>query len=172
MEHDIPHPAIAGTAHHVRARFADSDRLQDALAQLSMAGFDRADLSLPEQQVPSRATPETVARPADTDEDARQLRTVHSSTGAAVAAMAAVGVTLATGGGAAPAVAAAIAAGGVTGGGIFAITSVFNAGEQNTRDRDAADGTLILAVRAGDAAQQEKAASILRAAGGTDLVRF
>lgn len=172
MPQDIPQPAATGAVlHEVRAHFDDSARLQDAVGKLSLAGFDRADLSVPTSDPTAAATPETSARPADTEEDARQARTVHTSTGAAIAAMAAAGVTLATGGAAAPAVAAAIAAGGLTGGGIFAISSAANADEQNTRDVDAAAGRLVLSVRAPTRARQEEAESILRAAGGTDVVR-
>ncbi len=159
-----------GVPHEVRAHFDDPDWLQDAVSSLSLAGFDRADLSVPESSG-TATTPETAARPADTEEDARQARTVHTSTGAAVAAMAAAGVMLATGGAAAPAVAAAVAAGGAAGGGIFFISSAANAGEQNTRDADAAAGRLMLAVRAPTPARQAEAEGILRAAGGTGLAR-
>ncbi|MDR3538696.1 MAG: hypothetical protein P4L71_19530 [Acetobacteraceae bacterium] len=71
----------------------------------------------------------------------------------------------------APAVAAAVVAGGAVGGGIFAISSVANAGEQDTRDADTAAGRLMLAVRAPTPARQAEAEAILRAAGGTDLMR-
>lgn len=164
-------PAATGASlHEVRAHFSDSARMQDAVSQLEMAGFDRADLSLPEsdQQVD---TPETGARPVDTEADARQARTMGTSTGAAVAALAAAGVTIATGGAAAPAIAAALAAGGVAGGGIFAISSAANSGEQSTRDQDAAAGELVLSVRAPTPERQEQAEAILRAAGGSDLTR-
>jgi hypothetical protein len=157
--------------HRVQGHFRDSATLQRAVDKLSMAGFDRADLSLPEPSADGRATPETAARPADTEADARQFRTVQTSTAAAAAAMAAAGITLATGGAAAPAVAAAVAAAGVAGGGIFAVSSAVNAGEQNTRDTDAAAGMLVLSVRAPTPARQEQAEAILLAAGGTDLVR-
>ena len=51
-------PAI-GALHEVRAAFDDPDAMQEAVAPLEMAGFDRADLSLPEALLPAeRATPE------------------------------------------------------------------------------------------------------------------
>lgn len=163
------HPSdSAALLHQVTAHFSDSDRLQEAVSQLSMAGFDRADLAIPSG---GGATPESSARPADTDEDARQARTMHTSTGASIAAMAAAGITIATGGAAAPAIAAAVAAGGLAGGGIFAISSAANSGEQDIRDQEAANGSLMLSVRAPTPQRQEQAETILRSAGGTDVVR-
>jgi hypothetical protein len=145
--------------------------MQVAIDTLELAGFDRADLNLP---APDEAatTPETRARPAATDEDARQVRTVHTSTGAAMAAMAGAGITLATGGAAAPAVVAALAAGGVVGGGIFAVSSMANHAEQSVRDAHADRGILVLSVRAPDPVRQQEAEAILRAAGGTGLTRI
>ena len=55
------------------------DAMQAAVAGLEMSGFDRADLSLPEAMPPAeRATPEAGAKPVDTEEDARQTRTLHT----------------------------------------------------------------------------------------------
>jgi hypothetical protein len=94
--------------HEVRATFATPDLMQNAITQLEMSGFDRADLSLPEVNPPEEfATPEAGARPADTEEDARQARTLQTSAAAAIAAMAAGGAVIATGGAVAPAIAAA-----------------------------------------------------------------
>jgi len=79
--------------HEVRASFASADAMQSAADRLAMSGFDRADLSLPQVDVPpEQATPESSAKPADTDEDARQARTLHTSMGASIAALAAAGV--------------------------------------------------------------------------------
>src|SRR5215469_13550407 len=88
-------PAI-GALHEVRAAFGDPDAMQQAVARLEMCGFDRADLSLPEAG----------AKPVDTDEDARQARTLSTSSAAAAAGLAAAGAVIASGGAAAPAVAA------------------------------------------------------------------
>jgi hypothetical protein len=159
-----------GSLHEVRAHFSDADRMQAAIDKLALAGFDRADLNLPVSNA-AGTSPETRARPADTDEDARQARTMHTSTGAAIAAMAGAGVTLATGGAAAPAVAAAFAAGGLVGGGIFAVSSMANSGEQSLRDAHASAGMLVLSVRAPDPVRQQEAEAILQAAGGTELTR-
>ena len=72
--------------HEVRATFASAEAMQNAADQLALHGFDRADLSLPNVDAPpENATPEAGASPADTEEDARQARTVHTSIGASIA---------------------------------------------------------------------------------------
>lgn len=136
--HAKPGPAI-GEVHEVRARFADPDAMHNAVEQLALSGFDRADLSLPDVVPPAdRATPEAGAKPADTEEDARQARTLHTSGAAAAAALAAAGVVIGTGGAAAPAVAAAVIGGGLAGGAAFAVSSAANDGEQADREIRAA----------------------------------
>ncbi|HEX3404108.1 MAG TPA: hypothetical protein VHT74_27685 [Acetobacteraceae bacterium] len=162
-----PGPAI-GDIHEVRASFRDPDALQDAVEQLELSGFDRADLSLPEANPPGeRATPESGAGPVDTEEDARQARTLHTSGAAAAAALAAAGVVIGTGGAAVPAVAAAVVGGGLAGGAAYALSSVANEDEQQNRESKAASGTLILSVRAMTAAKRDEAAAILRNNGAT-----
>ena len=162
-------PAIA-KAHEARAHFTDPDAMQAAVAQLEMSGFDRADLSLPEAMPPvERATPEAGAKPVDTEEDARQARTLHTSGAAAVVGMAAAGVVIASGGAAAPAVAAAVVGGGVAGGIAYALSSASNDDEQMEREEKAASGMLILSVRAPTIERRAEAASILRAAGGWEV---
>jgi len=159
-----------GTLHEVRATFDTPEAMQAAVAQLETSGFDRADLSLPATAgVSEKATPEGSARPVDTEEDARQARTLHTSGAAAVAGMAAAGIVIATGGAAAPAVAAAVLGGGLAGGAAFGLSSIANEGEQADRDTPAAGGTLVLAVRAQTAERRAEAESILRTAGGTQV---
>ncbi|MGC1410810.1 MAG: hypothetical protein WA864_17915 [Acetobacteraceae bacterium] len=158
-----------GTLHEVRANFSDPDAMQDAVARLETSGFDRADLSLPEAMPPTETTPESGAKAVDTEEDARQARTLHTSGAAAAVGMAAAGVVIATGGAAAPAVAAAVVGGGVAGGIAYALTSASNEGEQMDREQKAAHGALVLSVRAPNAVKRAEAETILRAAGGTDV---
>jgi hypothetical protein len=156
--------------HEVRARFDDADAMDRAVASLEMSGFDRADLSLPEA-MPSRGedTPEAGAKPVDTEEDARQARTLHTSAAASLAGMAAAGVVIATGGAAAPAVAAAAVGAGLAGGLAYGLSSTANHGEQVDRDQRALVGELILSVRTSSAAKREQAKAILREAGGAEL---
>jgi hypothetical protein len=157
---------VIGDLSEVRATFAAPELLQNAIARLEMSGFDRADLSLPEVNPPAEfATPEAGARPADTEEDVRQARTLHSSAAAAIAAMAAGGAVIATGGAVAPAIAAAVAGGGLFGTAAYAISSE----EQNDRARKAATGTLVLSVRTPTEAKQGDAEAILRSAGATSV---
>lgn len=154
----------------VRATFASSDQMQDAVGKLSMSGFDRADLSLPSPAlVAGRETPEEGTKPAATESDARQMRTLGASTAAAAAAIAAAGITVATGGAAAPAVAAAVVAGGAVGGSVFAVQGSAQKTEQDERNARAASGDLILAVRTVTDAKRNEAAAILRAAGATEI---
>jgi hypothetical protein len=165
-------PAI-GALREVRAVFDTLEQLQHAIAQLEMSGFDRADLSLLEMTLPAEAaTPETAAKPADTEADARQARTLHTSTAAALAAMAASAAVVATGGAIIPAIAAAIAGGGVVGGATFAVSTAANSKEQNDRNRKAAMGALALSVRTPSEARQVEAEGILRAAGAVSTRYF
>lgn len=161
-------PAI-GPLHEVRATFATPEAMQEAVSRLETSGFDRADLSLPDTVRADRATPESGARPADTEEDARQTRTLHSSGAAAAVGLAAAGIVIASGGAAAPAMAAAVVGGGLAGGAAYALSSVSNDGEQMDRELKASSGTLVLSVRAPDGAKQAAAEAILRESGGTKV---
>jgi hypothetical protein len=162
--------AGAVTLRELRATFASADQMQDAVTRLSLSGFDRADLSLPSPGlVQGRGTPESGTKPASTEADARQARTLGASTAAAAAALAAAGVTVATGGAAAPAVVAAVVAGGAAGGSVFAVHEMADKSEQNNRDIRAASGELVLAVRATTDEKRSEAEGILRAAGATAI---
>lgn len=159
-----------GTLHEVRATFSDPAMMQEAVSRLEVSGFDRADLSLPDVAPPAeRATPEYGAREVDTEADARQARTLHTSGAAAAVGMAAAGVVIATGGAAAPAVAAAIVGGGLAGGAAYALSSVSNQAEQQDREMKAATGRLVLSVRTPTVEKRDAAETILRAAGATGL---
>jgi hypothetical protein len=151
-----------GALHEVRATFNSPEAMQAAVAQLELSGFDRADLSLPEMApAAEQDTPESGAKPVDSEEDARQARTLHTSGAASVAGMAAAGVVIATGGAAAPAVVAAVAGAGLAG-----LSSAANRGEQVDREQRAAAGALILSVRAASVTKRDEAEGILRQAGG------
>lgn len=158
------------TLREVRATFANSDQMQDAVSKLSLAGFDRADLSLPSPGlVEGTETPEAGAKPAATEADARQARMVGASTAGTAAALAAAGITIATGGAAAPVIAATVLAGGAVGGGIFAAHGAADKTEQADRDARAAHGELVLAVRVTTDARRAEAEGVLRAAGATRI---
>jgi hypothetical protein len=108
-------PTLAATIIEVQGIFEDDQTLQDAIARLTLAGFDRADLSLPiASPAPGEATPELGAATPTTDIDRQQMRTLGASAAAATGAIAAAGITIATGGLAAAAAAAAVSAIGCT----------------------------------------------------------
>lgn len=164
-----PGPPIADVV-TLRGTFPGADVMQDAIERLMVSGFDRADLSLPNGASPSvDRAPDSGARSADTEEDARQARTLHTSGAAAIAALAAAGITIGAGGAAAPAVAAAVAAGAAAGGAMFAASTAANNAEQEHRDVAAAQGALILSVRVPAPAKQPRAEAIMRAAGATRI---
>jgi hypothetical protein len=162
-------PAM-GEIHELWATFATPNLMQNAVTQLEMSGFDRADLSLPEVRPPEEfATPEAGAKPADTEEDARQTRTLQTSAAAAIAAMAAGGAVIATGGAVAPAIAAAVVGGGMFGSAAFAISNATNSEEQEDREHKAATGTLVLSVRVPNETKRSEAEAILRSLGATSI---
>lgn len=140
--------------------------MQDAIGKLNLSGFDRADLSLPTDDSAAAAV---APAPASTEEDARQLRTLGASTAASVGAIAAAGITVATGGAAIPVIAAAVLAGGAAGGAAFAAQGAVNTATQEGREQQAAAGTLILAIRAATPGKRADAEAILRAAGATHI---
>jgi hypothetical protein len=150
----------------VRATFADADKMQDGVDRLSTSGFDRAEISLPSAAgAPSDLA--AASKPASTEADARQVRTLGASLASTAAALAAAGVTVASGGAAVPAVAAAAAAGGMAGGATLAVHGAADKGEQQDRNAKAEAGDLVLTVRTATAVRQSQAEAILRAAGAT-----
>jgi hypothetical protein len=158
------------TLREVRGTFPNSEQMQDAISKLSMSGFDRADLSLPSPGlIEGSETPEAGTKPASTEPDAQQARTLGASTAAAAASLAAAGITVASGGAALPAVAAAVVAGGAAGGTVFAAHHTADVVEQADRDDKASTGHLVLAVRAASEEKRSEAKAILRAAGATDI---
>ncbi|MFL5254503.1 MAG: hypothetical protein ACJ8AI_16705 [Rhodopila sp.] len=153
----------------VRATFSDSDQMQAAVNELTMNGFDRAELTLPARGHSLDEAGSSGDKAVATDEDARQARTLGISTAASAAGMAAAGIVIATGGAALPAVAAAVLGAGAAGGATYAATEAGVAAEQHTRDDQAAAGHLVLSVRTPTADKVEKAKAILTSAGGTNL---
>jgi hypothetical protein len=71
-----PGPPVADVV-SLRGTFAGADVMQVAIERLMVAGFDRADLSLPNRLSPSgdRAA-DSGARSADTEDDARPARCI------------------------------------------------------------------------------------------------
>jgi len=172
MDREQEHPDVpAGTtAPAVFALMPSSAVLNKAIKRLETAGFDRADLSLPEiDPPPERTTPEAGAKEPDTGVEAQQSRLLHSGVGGAIGAMAAATAAAATGGAATAIAGAAIGGGLVVGGVAHAISRGASEEEQEDRDRKAAASKLVLSVRAPTAERQARATAVLRAAGATRL---
>ena len=156
--------AARGTRHirHDPGRDAGRGR------RLETSGFDRADLSLPEAIPPAEhATPEAGAKPVDTEEDARQTRTLHIERGRGRGGYGRGRGGHRIGGRRGTAVAAAVLGAGAPAVSPTCSPRASNEGEQMDRERKAASGTLVLSVRAPNAEKRAEAEMILRAAGGT-----
>ena len=163
-----PGPAIPPAVMEVEGIFPSDAALQDAVARLTQAGFDRADLSLPEATpATAEATPEAGAAAVTTETDVRQARTLGTGLAASAAGMAAAGVIIATGGAAAVAVGAAAAAGVGTAAITEAAGKAVESTGKDTREQAASRGELVLAVRAVETPRQDLARELMQASGAT-----
>jgi len=165
-----PGPVISDSVEEVQGIFPSDATMQDAIARLTMAGFDRAELSLPETNpAPRHATPEQGASDPVTDTDVRQARTMGTSMAGSIGAMVAAGATIATGGAAGVAIAAAAAVGVGSGLAANAVGNAADAVQSEERDSSARAGHLVLSVRAVDTAKQTTAGRIMRLAGASEV---
>ncbi len=155
--------AISGNTLELQATFASKTALDDAVAALGQAGFNRADLSVPS------LGGELNAAPPKTDSDQRQGRTLVTSMAASAGALAAAGVVAATGGAALPMVAAAVLGGMTAGGAGGLATSAAKMSEDQQMADSAAVGELVLTVHLHDPAARERAEQCLKAAGAAHL---
>ena len=161
-------PALADQVQELQAHFPNDAALQTAMSGLEHAGFDRADLSLPDTHA-AVDTPDS-ADAATGDIDRGQLRTMASGMAGTTAGFAVAGVLLATGGVAAPVVAALGGASAI--GTVLATSGASNAVDAagaTARDALGAQGRLILAVRIRSMELSAKAEAVLREAGGTNI---
>lgn len=161
-------PAHEATVLEVQGVFPDDATMQDALSQLTLAGYDRADFSLPEDQ-PANAvvTPNESAAPPTDDADKRQLRTMGSSMAGYAGAVAVAGATLATGGAAGLAVAAAAVVGIGSGAAANATGRAADAAQVDERNQRGREGTLILAVRTTTPDQVNQVKTLMQQAGAS-----
>ncbi len=161
-------PDQEATVREVQGVFPDDDTMQGALSQLTLAGYDRADFSLPEEHDANAvATPNETAEPATDDADKRQLRTMGTSMAGYAGAVAAAGATLATGGAAGLAVAAAAAVGIGTGAAANATGQATDKAQVEARNQRGREGRLILAVRTTTPEQVEQVKGLMQQAGAT-----
>ena len=163
-------PSLNASVQEVQGVFPSEAAMEAAIGQLTLAGFDRAALSLPQTQPKAgEATPEMGAAAPITDTDVRQARTMGTSMAATIGAFAAAGAVVATGGAAAVAAAAAAAIGAGTALTANAAGNAADAVQAQGRADAAEAGTLVLSVAAPDAAKQAEAERIMRAAGATQV---
>ncbi len=161
-------PSHAATVQEVQGVFPDDATMQDALSQLTLVGYDRADFSLPEEQPAGEApTPNESADPATDDADKRQLRTLGTSMAGYAGAVAVAGATLATGGAAGLAVAAAAVVGAGTAAAANTAGQAADAAQVEERNRRGREGRLILAVRTRTPEQASQVVGLMKEAGAT-----
>jgi len=163
-------PGQQEKVHEVQGVFPDDATMQGALSQLTLAGYDRADFSLPEEQEAHEAvTPnESAAAPTD-DADKRQVRTMGTSMAGYAGAVAAAGATLATGGAAGLAVAAAAAIGVGAGATANAAGKAADNAQIEARDQRGREGRLILAVRTTTPEQVSQVTGLMQQAGASKI---
>lgn len=161
-----PGPALSDAVQEVQGTFPNDQAMQDALSRLTLAGYDRAAFSLPEEQpVGTHTTPnEGADNPVDSI-DKSQLRTMGTGMATFAGAAAAGAVTIATGGAAALAAAAALAVGAGTGALANATGNAVDQANVDERNRRGAAGTLVLAVRTHSAEQADEVVRLMREAG-------
>lgn len=167
-----PGPALGESVEEIRGVFPSDSALQDAISRLTMAGFDRSEISVPDASpAPMQATPEQGAENPNTEDDSRQTRTLHTSLAASVGALAAAGAVIATGGAAAPAVAAAVAGGLGLGGAMQGVSAASDKAQHGLREEAAARGELLLSVHLRDGGREAEATQAMQQAGASRIER-
>jgi hypothetical protein len=175
-----PEPA---TVREAVARFDEPERLEAAISALQSHGFDRADISFIAREgfmgahvaaghaaTQRAADDSTVQREAPVEStDVRQGRMLGTSLAAVVAAFAAAGFTVATGGAAALAAGLAAAAGLGVGAAGAAVGMTAGEGERHFIDEQLAQGGVLVWVRTRDPAAEERALQLLREHGGVEI---
>jgi len=157
-------------APQVCGEFHGKERMEEAVMRLAGSIFDRSQISIrvpgheDEASYSSRETPVQ-------EDDARNLRTLGTSTAAAGLGMAAAGAVIATGGAALPAVAAAAAAGGATIAAGEAAGSAATSGGETDQQHAADERGVIVMVSADTPERQAKAEEIMRDAGAAKVWR-
>lgn len=163
----------SATLREAVARFDDAERLEAAISDLQSHGFDRADISFVAREGFSgehagSADPTQREAPVEST-DLRQGRMLGTSLAAVVAAFAAAGFTVATGGAAALAAGLAAAAGLGVGAAGAALGSKAGQSGRHFLDEQLAQGGVLVWVRTRDPAAEQRALEILREHRGTEI---
>jgi len=154
------------------AVFDDAEKLEAAVSELQSNGIDRSELSFLAHELPAGSVPSDLPQAADdpatprepvvSDTDLRQGRVLGTGLAATIAAFAAAGFTVATGGVAAATIAAAVAAAG----GVGAVSTMFGrrlADDQTSfLDAQLARGGVLLWVRTPNAGSEQTVLDVLR----------
>ena len=162
--------APSGAVQEVQGWFPDDATLQEALSQLERAGHDRAEFSLPEEQVlvdPNSTTPNVESQAAEGSVDRQQIRTLNTGMAGYAGATIAAGAAVASGVGIPVAIGLAAAAGAATVATSTGIGAAAAQAQVDERNRRGAAGTLVLAVQVADQAQADQATQIMQQAGAT-----
>lgn len=164
-------PALSGTVQEVQGWFPNNDTLQAAIDKLTLAGYDRADFSIPEEQAftdPAAVTPNEGAEAPSTPIDHQQIRTMNTGMAGYAGATIAAGAVVATGGAAALAVGAAAAAGLGVAAVSAGIGQAADKAQVDEYDRRGAAGTLMLAVHVTDQGKADQVSQIMRENGAME----
>jgi hypothetical protein len=154
------------------AVFDDAEKLESAVSELQSSGIDRSELSILAHDSPAARSPGDLGQVADdpatprdpivSDTDLRQGRVLGTGLAATIAAFAAAGITVATGGvAAATIVAAVVAAGGVGAASTF-VGRILADDQTSFLEAQLARGGVLLWFRTRDAASERNALNVLR----------
>jgi hypothetical protein len=154
------------------AVFDEAERLESAVSELQSSGIDRSELSflahpsltgrLPSDLRRAAEDPATPREPVVSDTDLRQGRVLGTGLAATIAAFAAAGFTVATGGVAAAVAVAALAAAGGVGAASTLVGRKLADDQMSFLDEQLARGGVLLWVRTRDAASEQTVLEVLR----------
>lgn len=161
--------------------FPSPEALENAVAEITSAGWDRSELSilaqhsvLGEEHVPGDSgrladDPQTDHQAVVTDTDVRQGRTLAAGTLGVVAAFVASGATILTGGTALAAIVGAAVAGGGAAAVVEGAASVAGQKRNDFMREQLAGGGMLLWVKIDDPAEGEEARTIMTRHGATNI---
>ena len=150
------------TLRELVAVFDDPQELERAVSALQSNGIDRAYLSFVAGELPTKTGEVPTSRESVvSDTDIRQERVLGTGLAATIAAFAAAGFAVATGGAAVGAIAAAAAAGGV-GAASTLVGRKLAKTEKSALDEQLARGGVLLCVRTPDADAELRALEVLQ----------